>query len=256
MAVSLVYWWLYLFCILVHVPYGNGIWNFSPNAPWHTSICAEHTFHSQLKRRLYKMYRRSWTQWFNSQHARGRLSLYVWTEVIRRTWSALSGSIQRWELFRSDQNILAVLLRAKSQKNSCTWYFMPKICLGAIHNADRTKRLVLPLYFLQWPKLYAFHVKIFDIHIPYILLLYIYIYWENNYFAELRFSSSSATIGIIILSRDWVNIGGIWIDNWIFEHLQNVTTNNYDSLSELHTPNTTVTRAHLKSSQSSLAVAL
>jgi hypothetical protein len=39
------------------------------------------------------------------------------------------------------------------------------------------------------------------------------------------------------------------------EHLQNVTTNNYDSLTDLHTPKIAVTTAHLKSSQSSLAVA-
>jgi hypothetical protein len=39
------------------------------------------------------------------------------------------------------------------------------------------------------------------------------------------------------------------------EHLQNVTTNNYDSLTELHTPKITVTTGYIKSSQSSLAVA-
>jgi hypothetical protein len=39
------------------------------------------------------------------------------------------------------------------------------------------------------------------------------------------------------------------------EHLQNVTTNNYDNLTELHTPKITVTIAHIKSSQYSLAVA-
>jgi hypothetical protein len=36
---------------------------------------------------------------------------------------------------------------------------------------------------------------------------------------------------------------------------QLVTTNNYDSLTELHTPKITVTTAHINSSQSSLAVA-
>jgi hypothetical protein len=36
------------------------------------------------------------------------------------------------------------------------------------------------------------------------------------------------------------------------EHLQNVTTNNYDSLTELHTPKII---ANVKSSQSSIAVA-
>jgi hypothetical protein len=41
----------------------------------------------------------------------------------------------------------------------------------------------------------------------------------------------------------------------IIEHLQNVTTNNYDSLTELHTPKITVTIAHIKSSQTSLDVA-
>jgi hypothetical protein len=39
------------------------------------------------------------------------------------------------------------------------------------------------------------------------------------------------------------------------EHLQNVTTNNYDSLTKLHTPKITVTTAYIKSSQSSLEVA-
>jgi hypothetical protein len=36
------------------------------------------------------------------------------------------------------------------------------------------------------------------------------------------------------------------------EHLQYVTTNNYDSLTELHTPK--ITTARIKSSQSSLTV--
>jgi hypothetical protein len=39
------------------------------------------------------------------------------------------------------------------------------------------------------------------------------------------------------------------------EHLQNITTNNYYSLTELHTLKITVTTAHIKSSQSSLVVA-
>jgi hypothetical protein len=39
------------------------------------------------------------------------------------------------------------------------------------------------------------------------------------------------------------------------EHLQNVTTNNYDSLTELHTPKITVTTANIKFSQFSIAVA-
>jgi hypothetical protein len=38
-------------------------------------------------------------------------------------------------------------------------------------------------------------------------------------------------------------------------HLQNLTANIYDSLTELHTPKITVTTAHIKSSQCSLAVA-
>jgi hypothetical protein len=39
------------------------------------------------------------------------------------------------------------------------------------------------------------------------------------------------------------------------EPLQNLTTNNYDSLTNLHTPKTTVTTAHINNSESSLAVA-
>jgi hypothetical protein len=45
------------------------------------------------------------------------------------------------------------------------------------------------------------------------------------------------------------------METGFIEHLQNVTTNNYDSLTELHTPKITVTTAHIRSSQSSLAVA-
>jgi hypothetical protein len=37
--------------------------------------------------------------------------------------------------------------------------------------------------------------------------------------------------------------------------LQDVNTNNYDSLTELHTPKITVTTAHIKSYQSFLAAA-
>jgi hypothetical protein len=38
-------------------------------------------------------------------------------------------------------------------------------------------------------------------------------------------------------------------------HLQKVTTNKYESLTQLHTPKITVTTAHIKTSQSFLAVA-
>jgi hypothetical protein len=40
------------------------------------------------------------------------------------------------------------------------------------------------------------------------------------------------------------------------EHLQNVTMNNNESLAELHTSKVTVSTAHIKSPESSLAVAL
>jgi hypothetical protein len=46
----------------------------------------------------------------------------------------------------------------------------------------------------------------------------------------------------------------VWIGNCIYWTLTLVTTNNYDSLTELQTPNITVTTAHIKSYQSSLAV--
>jgi hypothetical protein len=52
-----------------------------------------------------------------------------------------------------------------------------------------------------------------------------------------------------------VTIDGVRLVNGFIEHLQNVTTNNCDSLTELQTPKITVTKAHLKSSQSLLAIA-
>jgi hypothetical protein len=54
---------------------------------------------------------------------------------------------------------------------------------------------------------------------------------------------------ILILSRVRVTIDGVCIGNWINEHLQKVTVNNYDSLTELHAPKIAVTRTHMKSSQ-------
>jgi hypothetical protein len=57
-----------------------------------------------------------------------------------------------------------------------------------------------------------------------------------------------------ILSRVWVWLStGFWIIGST-DHLRIVTTSNYNSLTELHTPN--ITTAHIKSSQSSLAVSL
>jgi hypothetical protein len=58
-----------------------------------------------------------------------------------------------------------------------------------------------------------------------------------------------------ILSRDRVTIEWILIDNRIYWTFTLVTTNNYVSLTELHATKITVTTTHIKSSQSSLAVA-
>jgi hypothetical protein len=38
---------------------------------------------------------------------------------------------------------------------------------------------------------------------------------------------------------------GVWIGNWIYWTLTLVTINNYDSLTELHTPKITVSTAHI-----------
>jgi hypothetical protein len=56
-----------------------------------------------------------------------------------------------------------------------------------------------------------------------------------------------------IVTWVWPDTGFGFVIDFI-EHLQNVTVNNYDSLTELHTPEITVITAHVKFSQSSLAV--
>jgi hypothetical protein len=53
-----------------------------------------------------------------------------------------------------------------------------------------------------------------------------------------------------------VTIDEAWIGNQICWTLKEfLSTNNYDSPTELHTPKITVPTAHIKSSQSSLAIA-
>jgi hypothetical protein len=52
----------------------------------------------------------------------------------------------------------------------------------------------------------------------------------------------------LILSCDRVTLDRVWISNRIYWTLTLVTTNNYDSLTELHTPKITVTTANIKSS--------
>jgi hypothetical protein len=49
-----------------------------------------------------------------------------------------------------------------------------------------------------------------------------------------------------VLSRDCVTVDGVWVGNRIIKYLQNVSTNNYDNITELHTPNITVTSKHIK----------
>jgi hypothetical protein len=46
----------------------------------------------------------------------------------------------------------------------------------------------------------------------------------------------------------------VWIGNWIYRTLNTLTKNDYHRLTELHAPKITVTTAHIKSYQSSLAV--
>jgi hypothetical protein len=47
----------------------------------------------------------------------------------------------------------------------------------------------------------------------------------------------------------------VLIGNWVYWTSTLITTNNYDSVTELQNPEITVTKADVKSSQSSLAVA-
>jgi hypothetical protein len=49
-------------------------------------------------------------------------------------------------------------------------------------------------------------------------------------------------------------VGGFWVVKRIYWTITFVTTNDYQSLAQLHTPNITVTLTQIKSSQSSLTV--
>jgi hypothetical protein len=98
-------------CILEHVPYGNGMQ--SKRAVTHIYLRWSHI---ELKRRLYKMHRRSLTQWFSSQLATGCLSLRIWIEVVTQTWRALSGSIQGWEPFRVTRIFLVFCLKPSPRR--------------------------------------------------------------------------------------------------------------------------------------------
>jgi hypothetical protein len=53
---------------------------------------------------------------------------------------------------------------------------------------------------------------------------------------------------------EWLQKGFKLVIEFI-EYLQNLTTNNYTSLTEFHAPKITVTMTHIKSSQSSQVVA-
>jgi hypothetical protein len=73
-------------------------------------------------------------------------------------------------------------------------------------------------------------------------------------FFPIRLSQNILPFITIYYNGFKVTTDTVWICNRIYWTLT-VTTNNYDSINELHTPKFTVTTAHIKSSQSSLAVA-
>jgi hypothetical protein len=55
----------------------------------------------------------------------------------------------------------------------------------------------------------------------------------------------------IILSRARVTIEGVWIGNWVFDHLQMVTTSNYSAIANSHALQ--FTTAHTMSFQSAVS---
>jgi hypothetical protein len=75
---------------------------------------------------------------------------------------------------------------------------------------------------------------------------------EQSFVSKFHIYSVSTDTSVTLLS---VTRDEVWIDKWVYWTLTLVTTNNYDSLTEIHTPNITVTIAHIKSSQSSITVA-
>jgi hypothetical protein len=62
-----------------------------------------------------------------------------------------------------------------------------------------------------------------------------------------RLRTSASVFSLVLMpSHEHVVVttDGVWIGNWIYWTLTLVSTINYDSLTELHTPNITVTTAH------------
>jgi hypothetical protein len=65
--------------------------------------------------------------------------------------------------------------------------------------------------------------------------------WEQ----WLCINCSGNSFSSFILSRVWMITHGVWVGNPIYWTFTLVTTNTYDSLTELHTPKITVTTAHI-----------
>jgi hypothetical protein len=90
------------------------------------------------------------------------------------------------------------------------------------------------------------------------LILLNYAFYMDSYIVFIIMCYNNLKKYSVLLShaqQDAVLKEGFGLVIRFIEHLQNITTNNCDSFTELHIPKITVTAAHIKYSQSSLAIA-
>jgi hypothetical protein len=100
-----------------------------------------------------------------------------------------------------------------------------------LNSSSDCKQMALKVFTVQDPDCHLLENEVFLLRRP---------HWHGIIPTFRRLAQTSRTT---VLSRDWLWTGFVLVIGFI-EHLQNITTSNYNSLTELHTPKITVTTAH------------